>query len=386
MKIRRYIGKDAHEAMLKVKMDLGNDAVIISTRRVRQKGILGFFSKPLIEVVATLDDTSKKAAATRTEDTQIEDKGKFEEKSIVKDRKLNELEAKVNSMEALLQKINNQVQSGHKQNTEAGQDLNTKVYQLFTNNLLKNEVEPELAKKIINKLKEKVGASVNVSEVASTLYTTIQSFLGRPEPIQLTGDKKPYVIIFLGPTGVGKTTTLAKIAADFALNQKKSVGLITADTFRIAAVEQLKTYAEILGMPVNVVYSPSDISEAINGYADKEVILIDTPGRSHRNKAQFEELKTLVSHSQADETYLLIGATTGIKDCRDIINSYSFVDNYKLLFTKLDETSSYGIIMNIKDLTGKPLSYVTTGQSVPDDIEIINVDKISKILLGSIPA
>lgn len=386
MKIRRYVGKDAHEAMLKVKMDLGNDAVIVSTRRVKQKGILSFFSRPLIEVLATLDETSKKTAAARIDDANRPSKIADNDDLKSKDKKINQLEAKVNNMETLLQKMYNQIMPAQKQNTESGQDMNSKIYQLLMNNLLRNEVEPELAKRIIDSVKEKVGSSVNVSEVASTLYSTIQNFLGKPKPIEFNGEKKPYVIIFLGPTGVGKTTTLAKIAADFALNQKLNVGLITADTFRIAAVEQLKTYAEILGMPVNIVYSPNEINEAINSYSDKDIILIDTPGRSHRNKAQFEELRALVSQSQADERYLLLGATTGIKDCRDIINSYSFIDDYKLLFTKLDETSSYGIIMNIKNLTGKPLSYVTTGQSVPDDIEIINIDKISKILLGSIPA
>ena len=386
MKIRRYMGKDAHEAMLKVKMDLGNEAVIINTRRVKQKGILGFFKKPLIEVLATLDDNEKKAQDSKQPEKNENNKSKIEEDIKIKDQKLNILEAKVSNIEGLLQKLAGQIQPGGKTNPEMQQDFNSKVYQLFTNNLLRNEVEPELAKKIIETVKEKVANSENVSEVASVLYNTIQSFLGKPDTIQLTTNKKPYVVILLGPTGVGKTTTLAKIAADFALNQKKNVGLITSDTFRIAAVEQLKTYAEILGMPVSVIYSPNEISEAINNYSDKDVILIDTPGRSHKNKAQFEELKSLVLNSHADELYLLIGATTGMKNCRDIIKSYSFVDNYKLLFTKIDETSSYGIILNVKELTGRPLSYVTTGQSVPDDIEIINIDKISKILLGSIPA
>lgn len=385
MKIRKYVGKDAHEAMLKIKMDMGNDAVIISTRRVKQKGIIGFFSKPLIEVLATIDENNdKKTSKTKT---TREEEPKLAEQLKEKDEKLNQLEAKVSSMESILQRLSNYVQSNTKTGTEHPRDINTKLYQLFTNNLLKNEVEPELAKKIINSVKEKVGNSDNVSEIATTLYTTIQNFLGRPQAIKAEETtKKPYVILFLGPTGVGKTTTLAKIAADFALNQKKSVGLLTTDTFRIAAVDQLKTYAEILGIPVNVVYSPSEITEAINAYSDKDVVLIDTPGRSHRNKNQFEELKALIKNSNADESYLLIGATTGIKNCRDLINSYNFVEDYKLLFTKLDETTSYGIIMNVKELTGKDLSYVTTGQSVPDDIEIINVDKISKILLGSIPA
>lgn len=386
MKIRRYTGKDAHEAMLKVKMDLGNDAVIINTRRVKQKGILGFIKKPLIEVLATLDENEKKSPDSKQREKKEDEKNSLEQELKIKDQKLNQLETKVSNIEQLLQKLTGQIQSGGKPNTEVQHNFNTKVYQLFTNNLLRNEVEPELAKKIIEAVKEKVVNSENVSEVASTLYNTIQNFLGKPEIINISSNKKPYVVIFLGPTGVGKTTTLAKIAADFALNQNKKVGMITSDTFRIAAVEQLKTYAEILGIPVSVVYSHNEIDEAINNFSDKDIILIDTPGRSHKNKAQFEELKSLVLNSHADELYLLIGATTGIKNCKDIIKSYSFVDNYKLLFTKIDETSSYGIILNIREMTGRSLSYVTTGQSVPDDIEIINIDKISKILLGSIPA
>jgi len=386
MKIRRYMGKDKHEAMLKVKMDLGNDAVIVSTRNVRQKGILGFFKKPLVEMLAALDDSEKRPHDSKLSEKNENNKSKLEDEIKTKDQKLNQLEEKVSNIESVLKKLAGQIQSGGKPNQETQQDFNSKIFQLFTNNLLRNEVEPELAKKIIETVKEKVVNTENVSEVASALYNTIQNFLGKPETIQLATNKKPYVVILLGPTGVGKTTTLAKLAADFALNQKKSVGLITSDTFRIAAVEQLKTYAEILGMPVSVIYSPNEINEAINNYSDKDIILIDTPGRSHKNKAQFEELKSLVLNSHADEFYLLIGATTGMKNCRDIIKSYGFVDNYKLLFTKIDETSSYGIILNIKELTGKPLSYVTIGQSVPDDIEIINIDKISKILLGSITA
>ncbi|MGE5473469.1 MAG: flagellar biosynthesis protein FlhF [Ignavibacteriales bacterium] len=386
MKIRRYMGKDKHEAMLKVKMDLGNDAVIVSTRNVRQKGIAGFFKKPLVEMLAALDDSDKKSSDSKLAENNEGNKSKIEEEIKIKDQKLNQLEAKVSNIEGILQKLTGQIQTGGKPIQETQPDFNTKIYQLFTNNLLRNEVEPEIAKKIIDTVKEKVANSENVSEVAATLYNTIQNFLGKPETIQIPANKKPYIIILLGPTGVGKTTTLAKLAADFALNQKKDVGLITSDTFRIAAVEQLKTYAEILGMPVNVIYSASEINEAINSFSDKDVILIDTPGRSHKNKTQFEELKSLVLNTHADELYLLIGATTGMKNCKDIIKSYSFIENYKLLFTKIDETSSYGIILNVREMTGRSLSYVTTGQSVPEDIEIINVDKISKILLGSIPA
>jgi len=208
--------------------------------------------------------------------------------------------------------------------------------------------------------------------------------LGKPETIKVNQDGKPLTAIFVGPTGVGKTTTLAKIAANYLLNHKKSVGMITADTYRIAAVEQLKTYGEILGIPVSVVYSPNDIRDAVSQHSDKDVILIDTAGRSHRNKTQFEELKALIAASGADEVYLVLSVTTSIRNCREILTSYDFLKDYKLIFTKTDEAPVQGVILNVKYITGKTLSYITTGQNVPDDIEVANIEKITKNLIGSI--
>jgi flagellar biosynthesis protein FlhF len=168
------------------------------------------------------------------------------------------------------------------------------------------------------------------------------------------------------------------------LNHKKKVGLITADTYRIAAVEQLTTYAEILGMPVKVIYSANEVKDAISQYGDKDIVFVDTAGRSYRNKTQFDELKTLVMATEADEVFLVLSTTTSLRNCREILNNYDFLQNYKLIFTKMDETPIPGIILNARVLTNKKISYVTTGQSVPDDIEIANIDKITKNLLGSI--
>ncbi len=291
-------------------------------------------------------------------------------------------------MENLLQKIFDQIQGSNQKEPVVKQEeekqQHSSVLQVFFNNLIKGEVENDIAKRIIEAVKEKVGDNTSVNESASILYNIITGLLGKPETIKLKENNKPTVIIFIGPAGVGKTTTLAKIAANFALNMRKNVGLITADTYRIAAVEQLKTYAEILGMPVSVIYSPSEISDAINAYSDKDVILIDTAGRSHRNKQQFEELKAIVSACNADEVFLVLSATTSISNCREILRNYNFMSNYKLIFTKLDEAPVAGIILNTRFLTSKTLSYMTTGQSVPDDIEVANTDKITKILMGSI--
>ncbi|NJD02742.1 MAG: flagellar biosynthesis protein FlhF [Ruminiclostridium sp.] len=392
MKIRRYIANNNQEAILKVKMDLGNDALILNTRKVRQKGIFGLFSKPKVEVLAAIDEYGirkepensgiEEKPPNSAKDTQ--NKINFDEK----EGKITNLENKITNMEDMLQKIYRQIHVKEKLpdpgQKDEKQDQAPRAVQIFYNNLIRNEVESDIARRIIDNVVAKVGDNAGLNDTASVLYSIVAGIVGKPEIIGPLKEGKPTVVIFVGPTGVGKTTTLAKIAANYLLNQKKSVGLITADTYRIAAVEQLKTYAEILGIPVSVVYSVSDMSDAVNQFSDRDIILIDTAGRSHRNKAQFEEMKAMVTASGADEVYLVLSSTTSIRSCREIISNYDFLKDYKLIFTKTDEAPVLGIILNIRFITGMRLSYITTGQNVPDDIEVVNVDKISKSLIGSI--
>lgn len=241
--------------------------------------------------------------------------------------------------------------------------------------LFDRDVEPKLIEKILEKIRERGGNSMKKEDMLSLTSKIMTLLMGEPEPIYLEDKKKPYVVIFLGPTGVGKTTTLAKLAAEFTFKNKK-VGLITADTYRIAAVEQLKTYAEILNLQVSVVYSPGEIQEAVNKLSDKDLILIDTAGRSHKNKAHFDELKSLVSAVEADETFLVVNCNTSRIALREVLEYYAFVRDYKLLFTKLDEAPVCGIILNARYMTGKSISYTTNGQSVPDDMSVANVKQI----------
>ena len=400
MKIRRYMAKNTQEAILKVKMDLGNEALILNTRKVRKKGLLGLFSKPMTEVLAAIDEYN--VVKTEGEAVKNADKtpGKTPEQTLQrpntpdkinfdeKEEKIANLENKITNMEDLLQKLYVQMKNGDKtaQQPQKAEILQTgsKIAEMFCNNLIKNEVEPDIARMITDTAASKLGADTGVNDMAAQLQALISALLGKPETIRPGVPGKPTVVIFVGPTGVGKTTTLAKIAANYLLNQKKSIGLITADTYRIAAVEQLKTYAEILGIPVSVAYTATEIRDAVNQHSDKDIVLIDTAGRSHRNKAQFEELKALIAASGADEVYLVLSATTSDRNCREILGSYEFLTNYKLIFTKIDEAPVQGIILNVRYLTGKSLSYITTGQSVPDDIETANIDKITKNLMGSI--
>ncbi|MDK2798564.1 MAG: flagellar biosynthesis protein FlhF [Clostridiales bacterium] len=399
MKIRRYIGKDTQEAMLKVRMDLGSDAIILNTRKIRQKGFFKIFSKPLIEILAAIDEGTAQSSSSRIHHSKhdksfigaenietVEQNVYKNEDEKKRNQTINDLESKVKNMERLLEKIYSQLQpvSNSSIRTESYIDRNSKIIQVFSNNLLSNNVDVSIVNEIISEVKNSISPDSNINEIAAKLYNRVTSLLGEPAPIQLHHSAKTKVIAFVGPTGVGKTTTLAKIAAIFSIDYQKKVGIISSDTYRIAAVEQLKTYTDILGLPINVIYSPEEITEAISKFSDKDLILIDTAGRSHKDAQQFDELKKIIELSNADEVYLLISVITDYNVCKEIINSYSFLNDYKIIFTKMDESETYGMILNLIKHSNKKLSYITTGQSVPDDIEIAKIDQIAKKLLGSI--
>ena len=376
MKIRRYMANNMQEAIQKVKMDLGSDAVILNTRKVKRPGFLSFLRTPLVEVLASVEEEENEAKVLKE----------------VSNPKVDELEDKVKGLETMLDKIYQQMSDMQKNasnntinnpvNMEK-QDTTSRIYKVFIDHMRQNDVEETVIDEILKSLKEQgIDSNSNVNEVFAIFKKELIKRLGASEEIKVdTG--KPKVIMFLGPTGVGKTTTLAKIAANFMIKEGKKVGLITADTYRIAAVEQLKTYSEIMGTPITVIYSPKEMKDAIKKNSESQLILIDTPGKSHKNKKHFDEIKEIYKAAEPDETYLLISATTKLKDCKEIIDAYGFIDNYKLIFTKIDETSSLGVLLNVREFTGKPLSYVTTGQSVPDDIEIADIETISKKLLGN---
>lgn len=375
MKIRRYMANNMQEAIQKVKMDLGSDAVILNTRKVKRPGFLSFLRAPLVEVLASVEEEEKETKAVLND---------------LKDPKVEELEGKVKSMETMLEKIYQQMSEMKREsvlsstNKNEKEDTTSKIYKVFIDNMRQNDVDESVIDEILKALKEQgIDNNSSVNEVFAIFKKEIIKRLGASEEIIVGAQNKPKVIMFLGPTGVGKTTTLAKIAANFMIKEGKKVGLITADTYRIAAVEQLKTYSEIMGTPITVIYSPKEMKDAIKKNSESDLILIDTPGKNHKDKKHFDEIREIYKAAEPDEAYLLISATTKPKDCKSIINSYNFIENYKLIFTKVDETSSLGVLLNVRELTGKSLSYVTTGQSVPDDIEIADAENISKKLLGN---
>ncbi|QXM06132.1 flagellar biosynthesis protein FlhF [Crassaminicella indica] len=373
MKVKRYIANDAQEAMLKVKSELGANAVILHSRKIKRPGFLGLFKKPLIEMVAAVEENErKKKYNIKNEKKYINNQGEF--------NKIDELKQQVGNIENLLNNFIHKID-----NVEQTDEVKRPIlFDKYYNHLIENNIEKSIAEKIMNIAVKQVSFSSENEEVINkAIKIIIREYLGTPNMIN-EDSKDQKKIILVGPTGVGKTTTLAKLAARFAIGKNKSVGLITADTYRIAAVEQLRTYSEILDIPIKVIYEPEEIQEAIEEFKDKDIILIDTAGRNHRSAEQLEEVKKLISYIENPDIFLVISVTTGYKDIKSIIKAYDFIEDYHLLFTKLDEATGVGNILNAKILTNKKLSYITTGQSVPDDIEYANSEKIANIIVGEL--
>lgn len=217
------------------------------------------------------------------------------------------------------------------------------------------------------------------AKIWTRLVSLVAERVATVDPWEFSGG--PRVVALIGPTGVGKTTTIAKIAANFSLIGNKDVGLVTVDTYRIAAVEQLKTYAEIIGIPVQVAYSPRELKDSIAKMQDRDLILIDTAGRSHNNYLQIAELKNYLEGLDV-EIHLVISATTKSQDVDEIIKAFGQVAIHRVIITKLDETTTYGVILQTCERTRAPLSFVTTGQGVPEDIDVATNDKIAQLILG----
>jgi flagellar biosynthesis protein FlhF len=209
----------------------------------------------------------------------------------------------------------------------------------------------------------------------------IMDRLGEPTPIRIKAYRQN-VLFFVGPTGAGKTTTLVKLAGMLALEHQLRVGLINMDTYRIGAMEHLRVYADIMNIPLHTAYSADDLSEALAMMADRDVVLVDTAGKATGDEDYRRELSDWIKAARADEVFLVLSVATGHRASREIVRNYSFLPDYKLIVTKLDEVNAWGNVLHLKELAGKPLSYVTVGQNVPDDIRPVDAKRIADNIVG----
>lgn len=430
MIIKKFQAETEEAAIVKARESMGKEAVVVNIKTIKPKGIMSFFKKSTVEVTAALEekDTTGQLAGQKTVKSNVsasdddgkdiikaideirirEERKKMSQEEPVKSNILtknpyfkkldgnfdtgrkedNELEKKLESLQHLLEENLSQTEKVKAKNEEIDvpdDETDIEIYaKLIYNKLLDYEVDEKYANMIVDEIDKNVNANTSLDYVVSTVYQKMILKMGEPKPIKLTS-AKPKVVFFIGPTGVGKTTTIAKIASKFALEEKCRVAMLTADTYRIAATDQLKTYANILNVPFKVVYSADEIKTAVEEYSDYDLILIDTAGHSHQNEKQLEDTKKLtgsIQDGEQKEIFLVLSATTKYKDLLRIADSYKEIPGYKLIFTKLDETTYYGNILNLKLYTDADLSYLTCGQNVPDDIEKIDPQKIVKQLLG----
>ena len=394
MIVKKYTAATERDAVLKAKEELGFGAVVLNVKTVKQRGIARLFKKNYVEITAALDEKEGQSHAPENRPAV----SSVPDMSVVNALTETSIEKKLDTLHNLLadqikknedDKLRNDtiIQSAKEQDSDGSKENgNIKYLRMVYNKLIESEVDEKVANIIIEDIDASMKREANIDNIISAVYQKIILKLGEPEVVNTENGKT--VVFFLGPTGVGKTTTIAKLASEFKLNRGIQVAMITADTYRIAAVEQLNTYAGILDVPVSVIFSPDELIDAINKYSDYDLILIDTAGRSHRNAEQLSEVKQLITATQEAglgvniEKYLVLSATTKYKDLLNITEAYKDIDNFRLLFTKLDETNAYGNILNIRVHTGAPLSYVTSGQAVPEDISVVNVQEMAKCLIS----
>ena len=407
MIIKKFQGKTEAEAVENAKKELGNGIVLMNVRSVKRKGLFSFLLPQMTEITVALEEESEKAVAPATVKADakqplvnaiataprenVTGAGSIVPGADIKEEAKTDnsaLEEKLDSLHSLLeqqlQKPDKEAKDEEKSEEKEEASEMERFMKLLYNTMLGNEVSEQYANQIIDEIEKINKPNMPFDYALANTYQRMILKFGNPDGIT-PSEKGHKVVFFVGPTGVGKTTTIAKIASKFCVEGGKKVALLTADTYRIAAAEQLRTYANILEVPFQVIYSTEEVGQTLKVYRDYDYILIDTAGHSHHNEAQKEVMNGFL-HSvdglAEKEVFLVLSATTKYRDLLSIADTYSAMTEYKLIFTKLDETSTLGNLLNLKLHTGASLSYVTCGQNVPDDIEHFNPQRTVKQLLG----
>ena len=434
MLVKTFQAPTMAEALRLVKAELGPDAMILSTKKEKQGGILGFFSKQVVKVTAAIDPhrpaPPPPPPVRERPERERTAKEEFENSMLAPlARELRDLREKVEIMskrdEELRQRQSEQASLPVDSQGKAGdgginlnniprQDLE-EIKKLLLSTLVRSQeggiksvqwpdaaiqgvasgiadekpplvrelerqgIEPDLQGKIIETVN-----TLPMGQGEETLKGRLGEAFGRL--IRFAGNLRmkknaPRIIALVGPTGVGKTTTTAKLAAMYALNRGNKVALITMDIFRVGAVEQLKTYTKIMGIPLEVASTPKELERAVERHSDCDLILIDTAGRSHKDSDKLEEMKGFLETTIQSDIYLCLSATTKDRELEVILNRFSIFPISKVVFTKLDECESVGCIVNLLLRANLQIAYFTTGQRVPEDIEVATSEKLAELIL-----
>ncbi|KLU65040.1 flagellar biosynthesis protein FlhF [Desulfosporosinus acididurans] len=378
MRVRRFVGDNVAETMGKVKRELGSEAVILQTREFREGGFLGLFGTMKVEITAAIEE--KPALGLNTPRYEFKrDEERASKVPPVLDPPVQQeiFQNDLKSMHLLLKKLNQNIEI-----LGSEKKVWPSVLQKWADRLQNRGVSEPLIKCLIGHVQQILPEDKweDDNQVYAQIGAEMIQICGATGPIQ-TDREKPKVIALIGPTGVGKTTTIGKLAAGFSIVDKRNVALITADTYRVAAVEQIKTFGEIIGVPVDVVMTPSELQAAMSRHQDKDLIFIDTAGRSPHHDLHMSELRAFLKKANPDYTMLVMSATTQLADQLKIYQRFKDLSTH-FIFTKLDETESPGMILNFLDQAKLPTAYLTNGQNVPDDIVAANSNRLVRFVFG----
>jgi len=370
-----------HAALALVRRELGPDAAVLHTREVRNRW-LGLLPGPRqIEVTASrgINVPSRVPAQPRNDDPPAETPPaprKQPARPVEETRLTHQVQGQLSTLQAMVKDLcRHSKGAGHN-------DWPEELFRLFTD-LLDAELSEELARELVERVRHDPRAEglSDLMMLKAHVAGMIEDEVRVAGPIQVTPGRCRLAAL-VGPTGVGKTTTIAKLAANFRLKEKRRVGLITVDTYRIAAVEQLRTYADIIDLPMHVVSTPREMRETVERMSHLDLILLDTAGRSPKDEVRLQELKAFLTEAAADEVHLVLSSMTGARTLEQTAEQFATVGATSLILTKLDEVTAPGNVLPVLRSSGLPLSYLTDGQNVPDDIEIAGAHRLARLILA----
>ncbi|HDG97865.1 MAG TPA: hypothetical protein ENG73_06820 [Desulfobacterales bacterium] len=364
MNIKTFVARNSQEALRKVKEEMGPDAVILKTRTIGQEGGRSAPGYQQIEVTAAIDYEAAGGFAKKADSVETKE---FQERWKTLESGLREITHFLIALEASAANPNNLGDLRIPRNHYV-------YYRHFG-------VMPENMHLIQHHSRRDVNHSlerVSRKELKECLMDIVSSIKVSKEPV-LSGRQKIYA--FVGPTGVGKTTTIAKLAAIYKVKKKLRVALVTVDTYRIGAVAQLQTYARIMGLPLEVADNPAELGAALERYSWADIILIDTAGRSPSNREDVLKIGQALTVPYPIYNYLVLSANTELKSLLAAEKAFGVLPLRSYIFTKLDEVIDGGSMINFLLMRKRPVSYFTTGQSVPEDIERATRKRIGELIL-----
>ena len=392
MSIKKFLAPTMEEALTDLRRNLGENAVILRTRTVAARGFLGRFSRSMVEITATRDEQAQQEAKKRTESRLIQTRpnsstgiGSRANSAYTKQNLLsNENHDDLESIRHEISSLHSMFRDLVRETRYPGLASLPESFLVAYHQLLELEIDEVVATRLILHIHKNLSSSTTptqTSRVYEHLEKLVQGLIPVTGPVSIT-EGKPRLIAMVGPTGVGKTTTIAKLASIFRRKGDLKVALISIDTYRIAASEQIGRYGEMLGIPVEVVTQPDQIHSVLHRLSDFDLIFLDTAGRSQRDRIKMAELEDYLEVAQPDETHLVLAASSHPSGMTDIAKRFLPLGIDRLLISKIDESPSLGFLLQVILQIGKPISYLTNGRNVPEDIQVASSQLVANLCLG----